>query len=196
MGAVLCMSSVVSSVSSWAGSASSGGGTAVRELRSGRLVLLDLLEASPDLDPDAVDLQYAPDQLAATPLAMTIGYDRTQAKKLAAYPGAVKRLNAWQASSPIIVGLIRQALDGMDWVFTPFAQEVCRPEKIPARFGRDAAYSAVVYNERFGARMSLPVVNQLGHTSMIGLLVHEALRHAQIAYEDGMSEENPAQRDG
>ena len=93
------------------------------------------------------------------------------------------------ASSPITVRLIRKALDGMDWVFTPFSQEVCALAQLPARFAKDSIYSAVVYNEKFGARMSLPVINQLGHTSMSGLLIHEALRHVEIAYQDGLPDE-------
>jgi hypothetical protein len=152
----------------------------------------DLVELAPIIPFEilgALDPVYAPDRIQATPFAMTVGYDRVKARSLPAYLTVSQRLDAWKASSPVVVQLIRTALDGMDWVFTPYRQEICHLETIPGRFGRDTLYSAVVYNERFGARMSLPVVNQMGHTSLSGLLVHEALRHVSIAYQDGLSDE-------
>ena len=175
-----------------AGGTSGGGGTAALDPKTGRWVLLDFEAERPDIDYDKYDPVYPADRIEPTPLSFSKGCDESPIQKAPAYQTALGRLASWEALSPAAVRLVHLALDSMHWYFTPYEQDFCYPEQLPFGFGpgrlTGEVRSAVVYTENLGARMSLPVINELGHTSLAGLLIHEALRHTSIAFGNPITE--------
>jgi hypothetical protein len=143
---------------------------------------------NPGFDPAVSDPLLPADRIQASQSALTQGCDVIEAKRLPGYATALQRLDAWEANSPAVVSLIRFALTHMTWSVTPFMQKLCHVETLPTGLDPSRLMSAVVYNRDFGARISLPVISELGHVSLAGLLIHESLRHISIAFEDQMTD--------
>ncbi|MGE0615739.1 MAG: hypothetical protein AB7P04_08855 [Bacteriovoracia bacterium] len=191
---------------------SSGGGNVLLQPHP---VLMDFALYDPDFQEPA----GAP--LASSLMAKRLGYDRIpNVAELPEYKRASERLELWRKHSPVLMGMIADALKGMDWLYTPYAVEV-----LPGTRSASAPLSAVlaaapsvsqawpwfdrevftelqqrwpeaqvantaIYDTRVGARFALPIWNQLGERSRAGLLVHEALRHVQLAYESWLPDFN------
>ena len=163
----------------------SGGGTAIQPTPHEHPVLLDYYIANSRF---ADSPSAANDRILPSTLSKTIGYDRLDIKTLPSYVLAQNRLKAWEKNSPVVVNLIRSALDSMEWSYTPFRQDLCGEAKIAneqLNFGLPLE-SAVVYRKEMGAIISARTWNAMGSYSHGGLLVHEALRQIQFAMGEPM----------
>jgi hypothetical protein len=172
-------------VTSFAGGASSGGGTSVQPAPHAQPVLLDYYLHNPRFADIA---SKSNDLIAVSEFAKTIGYDRLSITIRPSYGLALARLQAWEKNSPVVVNLIRVAMRAMEWTYTPFNQRLCGEAKTAndqLNLGLPME-SAVVFRKDVGASISAQVWNGMGGYSHGGLVVHEALRHVQFMIGESM----------
>lgn len=152
-----------------------GGGDAVLLEDGSKAVLYDLYIQNPKFEDDYENS----DRIEISKFAETMGYDRIKdVSKLKAYQIAKAALDKWKTNSPIVVNFINDALENMPFVYTQFKQNSPNKKLNP----NIKIQNVVVYHKNFGARISAPVFNSLGLQSQAALLIHEALRHVQITY--------------
>jgi len=172
--------------SAFAGNGTSGGGYRC-ELAQKKSVLLDLVDTFPSDFNTSISKKAAPVVLGK--VGNMLAYEKKSAVDLTeAYALAKARLDLWftAGNSKTLIRFLRQALSGMEFRFSKFA--------VP-RSGE--AYSAsaetlslcekiipvVVYTPELGAIVSTEDWNLLDVFSQAGLLIHEAMRHLQLAYQ-------------
>lgn len=174
---------LLASLPAFAGGDTSGGGTLIVRKPGDKPVLLDLALRDPGFS-DTYEFKKSigmPD----TEFLKVVGFDRADFRGDPAFVLATKRLNAWRHESPIVVGLIRNALAQMPLLYTSHRLKVLPEFDLPAEKAKtwpDAGLvSAAIYDGIFGSRISRAVWDDLGDMSKAGLLIHEALRHIQLA---------------
>jgi hypothetical protein len=185
----LGISVLLASAAAFAGGEGSGGGTVGRFPGTTQLALVDLVQRNPGLAP-AQDPWTPEDGITVSRFARTLGYDHFQIQGTHAYQTVLTRLSLWEASSPIVISSIRQALAQMDWIYTAYRQQVCSSDSLPHGLPLSAFEGAVIFDATFGARLSAPVWNRMGSLSREALLIHEALRHIEIVYQSAITEDD------
>lgn len=167
------------------GGGSTGGGYVVRDPSMGtQSVLLDLFVSKPCLQDE--DRQTGTSTLEATEFSLTIGYDNIDVHQLQAFQSLKLRLNAWRQNSPFIVNQIEQAILSANFYLTPLrvapSSSYYVPEEIKAAHPKLMVEGVVLYQVDLGPVISVPTWNKLGILSQEAILLHEGLRHIQMAY--------------
>lgn len=160
---------------------SSGGGTTVR-VDGSAPILLDFIVFDDQFEDQFEHLDSSFVKLKKH--ASVLGYERftfERFEKMEIYSLLKERLELWKTSSPVLVNSIEASLKGIDWRFTPHL--------VKSFYNDKRLQGAVYYSYDKGAWISAPIWNQLGDFSKIGLLIHEALRHASIGYDYRLSED-------
>ena len=98
------------------------------------------------------------------------------------YSQLKERLEIWRSNSPATVSLIETALKSIDWKLTP--------HKVASFYEEDDVVGGVFYHKEGGAYLSVPLWNQTGNLSRVGMLIHEAFRHAKLMYDSETSDSN------
>jgi hypothetical protein len=169
------------------GGGNTGGGSLVIRSPGETPVLLDFLEIEPGFQ-DRHSNPYFKLNPSQAEKQRVIRIEQLPIMSL-----VTERLEKWQTNSPYTVLLLKIAMKGMRWGVTVnpvrVLPEYHLPSSIPLSFPKYKINGAIVYEEGFGARISIPAWNSLGEMSQAGLIVHEALRHIQIHYGSSLSNE-------
>lgn len=186
-----------------AGNESSGGGSLIRTAVEGSPVAIDLVDAGVL----SADLGF---QIVPSEASLKLGFDRFQAlKESNAFRIAQEKISVWLPSSKT-ARVILDALENMDWYYTPYSIPAIDGENtiwVQATLADDytdlkkygiwadsstikelaSAYpqaevaSAVRYTNGFGMIVA-EAWNSIDENQQAALLIHEAVRHMQKAY--------------
>jgi len=167
----------------------SGGGTSVTVARGQRPVLLDLYLRDPAFT-DTSTFSSRPRGCGGT--ANRLGYGRFDIHNEPAFVLVKRRLALWKSSSPALIESIEQTIEHTFYLFVlgnlPLIERFHLPEGFDRRQVR--LETIVLYDKSYGAIFSDRLYSRLGDRSKAGLIIHEALRQIQIAYDDRMSEKS------
>lgn len=170
-----------------------GGGLSVRANKASPLILWDLLTHSPSFTDSYQDENQLKFRIERPwNRSDIVGIKMVDWANMPSFQLAKLKLEQWALSSPIMVSLIREALNTMhslyvDSHFFPTV-ESSNPEKA-SLIKRKFPEASVKYAARYGCPSQLcgsiysaPLFNQLGRTSQAALIIHEALRHLQSEF--------------
>jgi len=177
------LASVAAFAASDKGGDTSGGGTLLIKSQGAKPILLDLAL----LKPDFVDSFTfgRPLSMPDTEFLKVVGFERARIKEDPAYSEAMRKLDEWRDASPVVVGLIREALVRMPLLYTEHRLKILPEYEMTAEqkesLSSKQLVAGAIYDVVFGARISRPIWNDLGDSSRVGLLIHEALRYVQLS---------------
>ena len=179
---------IVSSAYAKSGGAIDGGGGNQLVLQ-GCPVLLDLYLANPHFD----EHNCIPGiQLADTKSLRLINLDKLNSNDSIIIKQAMNSLELWQKSSPVTVGLIKEAIIGAPLYYTNYQIAVkdkhySIPKEFENQINSQDLKTIAFYSRDFGVLISMNDFNRLSKKSQIALIIHESLRHVQIQYDFKMS---------
>jgi hypothetical protein len=165
----------------------SGGGSIVKV--QGTPVLLDLL-FSPSVGP----LDGQPGQpLPKTKAFLTLGFDRLNQGDFAVTKAALERVSIWEKTSPVVTGLLQEALTHARLYYTQYRigfrdTHYFIPPAFAAHVNENEFTTIAYYAKNFGILVSQPDFDELDFRNQVALVIHESLRHVQIQYGYLMSD--------
>lgn len=160
----------------FAGTGHSGGGSLYQSAPGTKPVLVDYLKTAPDFQ----DRFQIAKPISVTRFAETLGYDYVKPEQLPALSLVQQRLEIWKENSPVMVSMFEKSLKQAIWRFTPLVLEETGSYVLPPQIRGGKVFTAIIYTEKYGAWISIPIWNQVGDFTQAGLLLHEAGRQMQI----------------
>ena len=162
-----------------AGGTGGGGGTYCINpaINKGRPVLLDLA------DRYVLDNPRTGTKLHADKLAKVIGFDRIDLTRNVAYQMALAAIHKWslRPGSENSMHLLEIGLETMPFYETPLKiKTLSRVYLAPDSICKESDLHATILYKNDADYISIPAWNRLGLLSQTAMLVHEALRTAQI----------------
>jgi len=105
---------------------------------------------------------------------------------------AIKKLEPWKKNSPVVTGLIEEALLGAPLFYTDYQFSIKDknffiPQEFENKISADDLTTIAFFANDFGILISQKDFNELSEENQLALFYHESLRHIQIQYEFEMS---------
>lgn len=166
----------------------SGGGAWVAP--DGNRVLLDLYVSRPEIARESGSPGM---KLPVSPALESIFIERLNKKEFELVKKAQARLDLWDASSPVVVGLVREALERAPLFYTSYRigfrdEHYFIPEELESGERVGSIQTMAYYSKGFGILVSKSDFESLSERDQIALLIHESLRHVQISYGYDLSD--------
>jgi len=164
----------------------SGGGTLVRTSQGTGLLDLYLYNK------EAFFSKKAGSPLPESPSYKEFGFDYLYSKDIQIVSKTLKQIDKWSVSSPIMAEFISDQVKRVPIYFTSYRLPSNKETAyIPAKsnFPSGSLQLVALYLAKTGVFVEKQKFDQLSESNQMAIIIHEALRHAQITWESGMSDE-------